>query len=177
MTDSFSQLEKFGGSNRLVVVSRITVLVVACIAAVVAGIVALTRDDASSDASAPPETVTVTATPPERDFVPDSAPVGTFVGTLTSVEEDTAGRSWQAVATFGGETGMVVYPDQECVVSLTPLSRKTYRSTALTTSCSATDGFWQVHQPESGLVELVYEINGVPVVEGTLSLGVPVRPE
>lgn len=178
MSDSFSQLKKSGGSNRPVVISRIIVLVVASIAAIAAAVVALSRDDDSSAASAtPPETVTVTATPPEPDFDPENSPEGTFVGTLTSVEEDTAGRSWQAVATFGGDTGLVVYPDQGCTVSLTPLSQQTYRSTPLTDSCTATEGFWQVSQPESGLLDLAYEINGVPTVEGTLSLGVPVRPE
>ncbi|WP_048402938.1 hypothetical protein [Corynebacterium pilosum] len=105
MSDSFSQLKKSGGSNRPVVISGIIVLVVASIAAIAAAVVALSRDDDSSAASAtPPETVTVTATPPEPDFDPENSPEGTFVGTLTSVEEDTAGRSWQAVATFGGDT-------------------------------------------------------------------------
>ncbi|MHA2788559.1 hypothetical protein ACXZ66_05360 [Corynebacterium sp. S7] len=175
MSDSFSDVKNSTGSNRPVVAGGIIVLIVAVIAAIAAGGIAFSRNDEAST-STTPETVTVTATPPTPGASPDAPPAGTYVGELVSVSEATQGQRWQAVATFGGDTAMIVYPDQGCVVSLQPLTSELYSSTALTNSCSGTEGAWTISVPESGLVEVAYSINGVNEVEGTLSFGVPVNP-
>ncbi|WIM68512.1 hypothetical protein QP027_03705 [Corynebacterium breve] len=172
MTDSFSQLKNAAGANRPVVVGGIIVLLVALAAAVIAGWIALSDDQS---APAPPTQVTVTATPETPGFSPDNPPEGTYVGELTSLADDTQGERWQAVATFGGGSGMITYPDQGCAVSLKPKEADTYSSTALTRKCTGTEGSWVITTPESGLVDLVYLLDGKPIVEGTLSLGFPVH--
>ncbi|WP_018297472.1 hypothetical protein [Corynebacterium lubricantis] len=174
MSDSFSDVNNSTGSNRPVVAGGIIVLIVAVIAAIAAGGIAFSRNDDS--ASATPETVTVTATPETPGASPDAPPEGTYVGEVQSVAEETAGSRWQAVATFGGDTAMIVYPDQGCAVSLQPLTDELYSSTALTKGCSGTEGAWKISVPESGLVDVVYSIGGIDQVEGTLSFGVPVEP-
>lgn len=154
-------------------------LIVAVIAAIAAGGIAFSRDDDESTAA--PETITVTATPPtpgeEEPAAPAAPPAGTYVGELVSVAEDTEGARMQAVATFGGETAMIVYPDQGCAVSLAPLTDELYSSTALTSDCEGTEGAWQVEIPESGLIEVTYSIHGEDQVTGTLSFGIPVDAE
>lgn len=159
------------------VIGGIIVLVIALAAALAAGWIALTRDDTPAHSAQPPATVTVTATPPTSGFDPAELPQGTFTGTVTSLTGDSEGRSWKAVATFGDNTGMIAYPDQGCVVSLAPKSPEEYSSTPLTSECTGSGGTWTVDAPEAGLAHVVYVLDQQPVVEGTLSLGVPVNPE
>lgn len=172
---SFAYLNNRSPSTRPVIIGGILVLVIAGLGAVIAGIVAVSRDDAALPASS--ATVTVTAQPDTGEERPeptggDVPAPGTYEGQLSSVADDeTAGARWEAVAMFSGAHGMIVYPTTSCTVRIDRIdAAEHWQSTPLTSQCSG-EGSWQVVRLPGDILELAFvSPEGHRLVEGTLSL-------
>lgn len=172
---SFAYLDQRTPKNRPVIIAGVVVLILAVLGAIAAGIIAAGRDDAQHPTT--PETITVTAAPePAEEARPEGTddadlPVpDTYAGSLVSVaEDDTAGRSWQAVATFAGDSAVLVYPSTGCAMYLEAGAAGQWSSQALSDACAGT-GAWQITYPGGGLLELAFVTDDEQVlVEGTLS--------
>ncbi|AWB82214.1 hypothetical protein C3B44_07480 [Corynebacterium yudongzhengii] len=169
---SFAYLDQRTPKNRPVIIAGVIVLILAVLGAIAAGIIAAGRDDAQHPTT--PETITVTAAPeqeedPRAEDADRPAP-DTYAGSLVSVaEDDTAGRSWQAVATFAGDNALMVYPSTGCAMYLEAEADGQWSSQALSDACAGT-GAWQITYPGGGLLELAFVTDDEQVlVEGTLS--------
>lgn len=174
---SFAYLQDRAPATRPVIIGGIVVLVFATIAAVVAGFYAVSRQSSEPAPSAAPATVTVTAQPDEsgRSQGPaDAAGLpepATYHGLLSSVAKDaTAGAAWDAVATFSGPTGMIVYPTTSCTVLVDKRADdELWRSTPLTPECSG-EGSWRVTPKAGKVLEVAFvSPKGHELVTGELS--------
>ena len=171
MADSFSELRTAGGSNKPWIAAGVGALAVALILIALAGAWWSAQPERHEPQS--PATVTVTAQPRPTDKTPgDLAPAGTYTGTLTSLDPNARKESWVAVATFGGGTAAITYPDSGC----TTLVDASLINLPITRDCNTTPGrtgIWNIETTTDGLVELTYLEDDTPVVAGTLSAGLP----
>ncbi|WP_175935314.1 hypothetical protein [Corynebacterium sp. Marseille-P4321] len=167
MPDSFSELRGAGGSNKPWIAAGVSALAVALVLIALAGAYWSARPEPESSI---PATVTVTALPPEQLLI-DDALAGTYTGTLVSLDEQAKTPAWPAVATFGGGTASITYPQSGC----TALIDGEGFATALTKRCPAPggEGRWRVDKQVPGIVHLTYSEGGKDLVEGELSLGLP----
>ncbi|OEY23597.1 hypothetical protein A0K93_03470 [Corynebacterium sp. BCW_4722] len=167
MPDSFSELRGAGGSNKPWIAAGVSALAVALILIALAGAYWSAQPEPESSI---PATVTVTALPPEQLLI-DDALAGTYTGTLVSLDEQAKTPAWPAVATFGGGTASITYPQSGC----TALIDGEGFATALTKRCPAPggEGRWRVDKQVPGIVHLTYSEGGKDLVEGELSLGLP----
>lgn len=171
---SFAYLDDRTPRTRPVIVGGIAVLLLALAGVIAAGVVASSRADDAPPAASTAATVTVQAAP---DGAPAGAPddgfpePGTYQGRMSSVaDDDTAGASWDAVATLGGDTGMIVYPTTSCTALLgySP-AEDLWTSTALTSQCSG-EGAWRIDARPGKIIELAFvSASGAELVTGTLS--------
>lgn len=167
MPDSFSELRGAGGSNKPWIAAGVSALAVALVLIALAGAYWSAQPEPESSI---PATVTVTALPPEQLLI-DDALAGTYTGTLVSLDEQAKTPAWPAVATFGGGTASITYPQSGC----TALIDGEGFATALTKRCPAPggEGRWRVNKQVPGIVHLTYSEDGEDLVEGELSLGLP----
>ncbi|MBL7285555.1 hypothetical protein CKJ81_06355 [Corynebacterium hadale] len=167
MPDSFSELRHAGGSNKPWVAGGVFALALALIGVALAAAYWSSNPHSNSL----PATVTVTAQPSAPG--PDLAPAGTYSGTFVRLAETTDGAntlSWPVVATFGGGTATVTYPNSGC----SALIDATLHHHPLTDKCEAANGAdarWEVAVPDNGLVELTYLEDDQRIAGGTLSIG------
>lgn len=167
MPDSFSELRTKGGSNKPWIAAGVSALAVALILIALAGAYWYSQP-APEPTNTTPATVTVTAR--SEPLLIDDPLAGTYTGTVNSLEENAKVAAWPAVATFGGGTGTITYPNTSC----TALIAEDGTATALTKQCVVRGGGrWSVEKLEPGLIHLTYSEGGTDLVEGTLSLGLP----
>lgn len=168
MADSFTDLRDAGGSNKPWIAAGVGALAVALILIALAG--AWWSAQPPAEDNRVPDTVTVTAQPGSVDKRDELAPPGTYSGMLTSLDPDARAKAWPAVATFGGGSALVAYPDSGCIA----LIDDTLRNRPLTDTCNAApgaEGAWRVDDTDPGLVHLTFLLDGEAIVEGTLSVG------
>lgn len=171
MADSFSDLRNVGGSNKPWIAAGVGALAVALILVALAGAWWSAQPDRHERQSPATVTVTAQAQPADKDLG-ELAPAGTYTGTLTSLDPNARENSWLVVATFGGGSAAITYPDSGC----TTLVDASLSNMPVTRDCNTTPGrtgIWAIETTDEGLVELTYLEDDAPVVTGTLSAGLP----
>ncbi|AQQ14853.1 hypothetical protein CGLAU_04395 [Corynebacterium glaucum] len=171
MADSFSELRGAGGSNKPWIAAGVSALAFALIMIALAAAWWSARPQAEPNQL--PATVTVTAQPSEQTTAPDElAPAGTYSGRFNSLDPATETQSWVAVATFGGGSATLTYPDSGCSV----LIDESLDNHPLTQACittPGTTGTWEIDASEAGLVHMTFLEDNQPIAGGTLSIGLP----
>lgn len=171
MADSFSELRSAGGSNKPWIAAGVSALAVALIMIALAAAWWSARPQA--DPNQLPATVTVTAQPSEQTTAPgELAPAGTYSGRFNSVDPATESQSWVAVATFGGGSATLTYPDSGCSVLIDGSLDNHPLTKACVTTPGAT-GTWEIDASEPGLVHMTFLEDNQPIAGGTLSIGLP----
>lgn len=172
MADSFTDLRTAGGSNKPWVAAGVSALAVALIMIALAG-AWWSAQPKPEPTNAMPATVTVTAQPSAQELRSDElAPAGTYTGMFNALNSDTDAQSWVVVATFGGGSAAVTYPDSGCSVLIDDALDNRPLTTACTTT-PGTSGRWEIDASEPGLVHLTFLEDDQPVAGGTLSAGLP----
>ena len=149
--NTFGPAKESASTRRLVIGTGIAVLVLAAIAAIVAGAIGLSK----------PQPQPITENFPSSDSVDAIVPqevsdlTGTYSGAFRNAIQADNPSTWFGAVSITGDEGLLVYPRQGCQVFLSDAqidnAAVVFKANPLNSKCNPT-GTWSFTQTEDGIV-------------------------